>query len=169
MVARVVRAALTHRAVVFLLAGVLIAAGLQAVRTAPLGVFPEFAPPIVEIQAESPGMGAEDVEALVTTPIERALGGTAHLDTLRSSSVPGLAAVTAVFPYGTDPDRARQAVRALALVAEPAARGAVVSPPRASGLPTILVVGLRAARRRRWSCATWPSGRSDRVLGFRGR
>ena len=146
MVAGLIRAALTHRAVVFLLAGALLAAGLAAVHTAPLGVFPEFAPPTVEIQAESPGMAAEDVEALVTTPIERTLGGTATLDALRSSSVPGLAVVTAVFPYGTDPYRARQMViERLALVTEQLPHGVRAQvAPLVSGLSTILAIGFRA-------------------------
>ncbi len=146
MVTRLVRAALTHRTVVFLLAGVLLAAGFEAARTAPVDVFPEFAPPIVEIQAESPGLAAEDVEALVTTPIERAIAGASHLDTLRSSSAPGLSVVTAVFPYGTDPYVARQLVtERLTLVTEQLPHG--VRPqvaPLASALPTILAIGLRA-------------------------
>src|SRR5438046_2637720 len=75
MVARLVRAALVHPTVVLVVALAIVAAGVWATIEAPLGVFPEFAPPIVEVQAEAPGLAAEDVEALVTTPLERALGG----------------------------------------------------------------------------------------------
>src|SRR5206468_2666599 len=78
-------------------------------RAAP-DVFPEFAPPIVEVQTEAPGFAAEDVEALVTTPLERALGGMPGVAKLRSSSALGLSVVSAVFDYGTDPYRARQLV-----------------------------------------------------------
>src|SRR5438093_6351499 len=110
MVARLVRAALRHRTVVFLLAAALLVTGVYAASEAPLDVFPEFAPPIVEIQTEAPGFAAADVEALVTTPLELALGGAPEVEALRSSSVPGLAVITVFFPYGTDPSRARQFV-----------------------------------------------------------
>ena len=147
MVSRVVGAALAHRTVVFLLAAALFAVGLYAAREAPLDVFPEFAPPVVEIQSEAPGLAAEDVEALVTTPLERALGGLPDLTLLRSSSAPGLSVITAIFPYGIDPYRARELViERLALAAQLLPRG--IRPavaPLASALTTILAIGLRAA------------------------
>src|SRR5262249_44537186 len=68
MVARLVDAALRHRLVVYLLATATLAAGFYTILAAPLDVFPEFAPPIVEIQTEAPALAAADVEALVTTP-----------------------------------------------------------------------------------------------------
>ena len=80
MVARLVGAALKHSAVVLVLAVALVVVGVWTARNAPLDVFPEFAPPIVEVQTEAPGFAAEDVEALVTTPLERALGGTPGVD-----------------------------------------------------------------------------------------
>src|SRR5262249_28781866 len=118
VVAWLVATALRHRVVVFIAAVALVVVGVQAARESPLDVFPEFAPPVVEIQTEAAGLAAEDVEALVTTPLERALGGLPDLTLLRSSSAPGLAVITAVFSYGTDPYRARQLViERLALVA----------------------------------------------------
>ena len=110
MVAALVRAALVHRSAVFVLAAALVGAGVWAARQARLDVFPEFAPPIVEVQTEAPGFAAEDVEALVTTPLERALGGMPEVAKLRSSSALGLSVVSTVFVYGTDPYRARQLV-----------------------------------------------------------
>src|SRR5438093_1219883 len=146
MVARLVGAALRHRAAVFLLAAGLLMAGFYAARTAPLDVFPEFAPPIVEVQVEAPGLAPEDVEALVTRPLERALAGAPGVATLRSSSIAGLSVVTAVYRYGTDPYRARQVViERLALAAEqlpPGTRPAVS--PLSAALSTILAIGLRA-------------------------
>ncbi len=146
MVARLVGAALRHRAAVFLLAAGLLMAGFYAARTAPLDVFPEFAPPIVEVQVEAPGLAPEDVEALVTRPLERALAGAPGVATLRSSSIAGLSVVTAVYRYGTDPYRARQVViERLALAAEqlpPGVRPAVS--PLSAALSTILAIGLRA-------------------------
>jgi len=146
VVARLVGAALRHRAAVFLMAAGLVVGGLYAARTAPLDVFPEFAPPIVEVQVEAPGLAPEDVEALVTRPLERALGGAPEVATLRSSSIAGLAVVTAIYRYGTDPYRARQVViERLALTAEqlPAGTRPAVSPLSAA-LSTILAIGLRA-------------------------
>src|SRR5690349_7923620 len=110
MVARLVGASLRHRPVVLVLGLVLIAMGLNAAREAPLDVFPEFAPPIVEVQVEAPGYAAEDVEALVTVPLEQALGGTPDVVKIRSQSALGLAIVDAIFAYGTDPYQARQFV-----------------------------------------------------------
>ncbi|BAY59355.1 cation efflux system protein (plasmid) [Leptolyngbya boryana NIES-2135] len=76
----------------------------------PLDVFPSFAPPQVEIQAEAPGLAPEEVEALVTRPIESAINGTPGLDSLRSSSAVGLSAVRATFKWDTEIYRARQLV-----------------------------------------------------------
>jgi CzcA family heavy metal efflux pump len=146
MVSRLVGAALRHRPVVLILAVVLLGIGLWSARHAPLDVFPEFAPPIVEIQTETPGFAAEDVEALVTTPLEQALGGTADVAKIRSESSLGLSTVTAIFDYGTDPFRARQLViERVALAAEQLPPG--VHPrvsPLASVLTTILAVGMRS-------------------------
>src|SRR5437773_2959341 len=147
MVGRLVGAALRNREVVFLLAAALLVGGLSAARHSPVDVFPEFAPPIVEVQVEAPGLAAEDVKALVTRPLERALGGAPELATLRSSSIAGLAVLTAIYPYGTDPYRARQVViERLALTAEqlpPGTRPAVS--PLSSALTTILAIGMRGS------------------------
>src|SRR5262245_41772648 len=146
MVARLIAAALRQRTAVFLLSAALLVAGAWAASDSPLDVFPEFAPPIVEIQAEAPGLASEDVEALVTSPLERALAGIPELARIRSFSAPGLGVVTALFPYGADPYRARQQVtERVALVSAllpPGVEAAVA--PLASVLSTILAVGLRA-------------------------
>src|SRR5437763_7363534 len=136
MVGRLVGAALRNREVVFLLAAALLVGGLYAARHSPLDVFPEFAPPIVEVQIEAPGLAAEDVEALVTTPVERGLGGLPGVAALRSSSALGLGVVTVVFAYGTDPYTARQ------LVIERVALAAGQLPPgvRPAGAPLSAVL-----------------------------
>ncbi|WP_459663088.1 efflux RND transporter permease subunit, partial [Novosphingobium sp. 11B] len=79
-------------------------------RDVPLDVFPEFAPPMVEIQTEAPGLSTEEVESLVTVPIETAVNGVPDLMTLRSKSVLGLSSVQILFDRGTDVMRARQIV-----------------------------------------------------------
>ena len=81
---------------------VLIVVGIRAPRDAPLDVFPEFAPPLVEIQTEAPGLSTEEVESLVTVPLENALNGMPWLKTLRSKSVLGLSSVVLIFEDGTD-------------------------------------------------------------------
>lgn len=90
---------------------VLVIVGAQTLRTAPLDVFPEFAEPLVEIQTEAPGLSTEEVESLITIPLENGLKGTPWLKTLRSKSVLGLSSVVLIFPRGTDLVRARQFVQ----------------------------------------------------------
>ncbi|MEH2084956.1 MAG: efflux RND transporter permease subunit [Nostoc sp.] len=76
----------------------------------PLDVFPNFAPPQVEIMTEAPGLAAEEVESLVTRPIESVINGTPGLEALRSSSAVGLSAVRATFSWDTEIYRARQLI-----------------------------------------------------------
>ena len=98
--------------VVVLAAGVvLLVVGARSVRHSPLDVFPEFAPPLVEIQTEAPGLSTEEVESLVTVPIENALTGIARVKTVRSKSVLGLSQVVLVLEGGADPLRVRQMVQ----------------------------------------------------------
>ena len=68
----------------------------------PVDVFPEFAPPLVEIQTEGIGMTAAEVEELITIPIEDALSGTPGLDVMRSSSVTASRRSRLIFKPGTD-------------------------------------------------------------------
>ena len=89
-------------------AAVLLGVALQMLPRAQVDVFPEFAPPLVEIQTECPGLTSQQVEALVTVPLEGALGGLPWLATLRSKSVPGLSSVVLLFRRDADPLRARQ-------------------------------------------------------------
>src|SRR5438477_2567689 len=75
-----------------------------------LDVFPEFVPSQVDIQAEAPGFAPQQVEELVTKPIENAVNGTAGLATLRSESIPGLSVVTITFARNVDVHIARQGI-----------------------------------------------------------
>ena len=84
--------------------------GFRVLTQMPLDVFPSFAPPQVEIQVEAPGLAPEEVESLVTRPIESAINGTPGLEALRSSSAIGISAIRAVFSWDTDIYRARQLV-----------------------------------------------------------
>ncbi|MDB5233649.1 MAG: hypothetical protein JWR44_642 [Hymenobacter sp.] len=107
----IIESALRLRLVVVILFGVLLVAGLQVVRNTPLDVFPEFAPPYVEVQTEAPGLSTAEVEALVSVPLENALNGTPEVKKIRSKSVLGLSSVVLYFPQGIDINNARQAVQ----------------------------------------------------------
>jgi len=84
---------------------------VRTARDTPLDVFPEFAPPLVEVQTEAAGLSTAEVETLVTVPIESALNGVAGLRTLRSRSVLGLSSVVLIFAEGSDLMRSRQLVQ----------------------------------------------------------
>jgi CzcA family heavy metal efflux pump len=103
--------ALRMRIAVLALSVVLIVVGLRLVSSMPLDVFPEFAPPYIEIQTEAPGLSAEEVENLVTFPLENALIGTPGLETLRSKSVMGLSSIRLLLHQSADVYRARQLVQ----------------------------------------------------------
>ncbi|HTY93050.1 MAG TPA: efflux RND transporter permease subunit [Steroidobacteraceae bacterium] len=77
---------------------------------APLDVFPEFVPSQVDIQTEAPGFSPQQVEELVTRPVENAVNGASGLATLRSESIPGLSVVTITFADGIDVHVARQGI-----------------------------------------------------------
>jgi len=80
-------------------------------RGEPVDVFPEFAPPRVEIQTISIGLSPDEVEALVTVPLEEVFRGMPNLDVVRSKSVPQLSSVLLIFEPGTDILLARQMVQ----------------------------------------------------------
>src|SRR5947207_718360 len=108
MLKRVVELSLRFRGVVVALACVLVGYGIFVATHAKLDVFPEFVQPQVTVQAEAPGLAPEQVEQLVTRPIESALNGVGNLESIRSESIQGLSVITAVFKEGTDIYVARQ-------------------------------------------------------------
>ena len=110
MLKALVSFSLRFRGIVIALACVALGYGIYAATQAKLDVFPEFAPPQVVVQTEAPGLSPEQVEQLVTLPVEVALNGVANLETIRSQSIQGLSVITAVFQEGTDIFRARQMV-----------------------------------------------------------
>jgi Cu/Ag efflux pump CusA len=108
MLKRCIEFSLRYRGVILIL-GLLVAMdGAYVAEQTQLDVFPEFAPPRIVIQTEAPGLSAEEVEALVTRPVEYGLNGTPDLESMYSQSIQGLSVVTVVFRETADIFRARQ-------------------------------------------------------------
>jgi len=108
MLNAIVKGSLRLRGLVMVGAALLVAYGLYTAGHAQLGVFPEFAPPMVTVQTPAPGLSPEEVEQLVTLPLERAINGVPGLEYLRSQSIQGISAIDATFREGTDIYLARQ-------------------------------------------------------------
>ncbi|OUC06008.1 acriflavin resistance protein, partial [Litorilinea aerophila] len=115
----IVASSLKYRYLVVFLAAILMFFGIDQIRTMPVDVFPEFAPPRVEIQTPSLGLSSAEVEALVTVPLEEALAGTPGLDIMRSKSVEQLSSILLIFKPGTDLMEARQLVQERLALATP--------------------------------------------------
>lgn len=128
MLTWLVSTSLRLRVVVLSLCVVLIIVGIRSARRAPLDVFPEFAPPRVEVQTEAPGLSTAQVESLITVPLENALNGTPHVKTIRSKSVLGLSSVLLLFEEGTDLHLVRQLVQERVAAEAPRLPG-VARPP----------------------------------------
>ncbi|WP_298671489.1 efflux RND transporter permease subunit [uncultured Sphingomonas sp.] len=141
--------AVRFRGITVALACLLVVYGLLSLRHAEYGVYPEFAPPQVGIQTEAPGLSPEQVELLVTRPIEAVVTGLPGVQAVRSNSIQGLSAINLVFAPGSDINRDRQlAAERLASVAQSLPQG-VAAPaltPLTTSTSTILVVGLTSTR-----------------------
>src|SRR5512134_700085 len=107
----IVQTSLRYRYLVIFLAVVLMVVGIGRLRNSAVDVFPEFAPPRVEIQTACLGLSASAVEELVTVPLEQALNGVPGLDVMRSRSVSDLSDIVLIFKPGTDLILARQLVQ----------------------------------------------------------
>jgi len=106
----IVASSLKFRYLVLAVAAGLMYFGIRQLNKMPVDVFPEFAPPMVEVQTISLGLSPEEVESLVTIPLEQVLEGVPGLDVMRSKSVPQLSAIKMYFKAGTDLFLARQMV-----------------------------------------------------------
>ncbi len=108
----IVGASMRARGFVVVVAAVLIGIGVWQAGAMRADALPEFTPPTVDIQTEALGLSAPEVEQLITVPLEQdLLAGVPWLDTMTSSSIPGLSSIELVFDPGTDLLRARQAVQ----------------------------------------------------------
>ena len=112
MITRIVRWGTRSRVLVALLAVAAAVFGGFQLKDPPIEPGPEFAPVTVEVQSEALGLSAQEVEDLVTVPLEsNLLSGVAWVDRMQSTSLPGLSSVVMTFEEGTDPIRARQVVQ----------------------------------------------------------
>jgi len=108
MMRRIVANSLRYRFLVLGAAVGMMLLGVMQLKHDPVDVFPEFAPPKVEVQTPSQGLSPSEVESLVTVPLEEALNGVPGLDVIRSKSVPQLSSIEMIFKPGADLLHARQ-------------------------------------------------------------
>jgi CzcA family heavy metal efflux pump len=130
MLSALVRLSLNHARLVALAACILLIAGGFTLTHANYDVFPDFVPAQAEVQTEAPGLAADQVEQLVTRPVEQAINGAAGVQSVRSESIQGLSLVTVTFKESAEPYRARQ------IVAE-ALSEAVANLPAGVGSPKV--------------------------------
>ncbi len=150
MLAAIVRFSLRFRGVVIAVAAAFLGYGLYSLSHARYDVFPEFAPPEVQIQTQAPGLSPEQVEALVTQPIENVLDGLQGIESLRSGSIQGISVINVIFRPSSEIFLDRQLVsERLAMVASqlPAGAGPPLMTPLTSSTSTVLAVGLTSATR----------------------
>src|SRR5687768_14454496 len=107
----IVSRSLRFRWLVLFAAAATMVYGVAQIPSAKVDVFPEFAPPRVEIQTIALGNSSDEVEEYITVPMEEQLTGIPGLDELRSKSVSQLSAIQLIFKRGTDEMRARQLVQ----------------------------------------------------------
>lgn len=145
MLSKVVAFSVRFRGIVVALALLLLGYGVYKLSNSSLDIFPEFAPKQVIIQTEARGLTAEQVEVLVTQPLENALGGLVGMESIRSQSIPSLSVLILTFYDSTDIYLDRQLVseRLLGLKAVlPEGVGPPLMVPLESSSGTIMTIGL---------------------------
>src|SRR6202166_3793695 len=108
MISRIVSFALTQRFVILMGALGVIVWGVLAFQKLPIDAYPDLSPPHVEIITQWPGHAAEEIERLISIPLEVEMNGIPRIEALRSISLYGLSAVEMNFEYQTDPYFARE-------------------------------------------------------------
>src|SRR6202042_3827903 len=110
MIHRIVQSALQQRFLVLMLVLFIAIGGTFSFRRLPVDAYPDLSPPMVEVITQWPGRAAEEVERLITVPVEREMNGIPRLATIRSISLYGLSDVILTYDNGTDNYFARQQV-----------------------------------------------------------
>jgi CzcA family heavy metal efflux pump len=163
----VVGFSLRFKGIIITLALILCGYSIYTLTKAKYDVFPEFAPPQVVIHAEAPGLSPEQVEVLVTRPIESAINGVEGIESLRSSSIQGFSATTVTFSSGSNIYLARQMIaeRLSSLAGQlPQGIRAPVMTPLTSSTDVVLVLGLTSNKRTLMDIRTVADWTVKRVL-----
>lgn len=159
MLNHLIQWSLCNRLIVVIGAAALLIYGGAVALRAPVDVLPDLTAPTVTILTESHGLAPEEVESLVTLPIEYAVNGSAGVRRVRSNSALGVSLVFVEFELGMDIYRARQLVtEKLQKIRLPAQIEPPVLGPVSSTMGEIMLISMTASRPRRWSCAASPTG-----------
>src|SRR5277367_2520123 len=110
MIHRIVQFALRQRFLVLIMVAFMAIAGVISFQRMPVDAYPDLSPPMVELITQWPGHSSEEVERLITVPVERGVNGTPRMTALRSISLYGLSDVIMTFQNGTDNYFARQQI-----------------------------------------------------------
>ncbi|WP_163714543.1 efflux RND transporter permease subunit [Mangrovibacterium lignilyticum] len=147
MLDRIIQFSLQNKLIVLLGAALLLFAGIYTARDMDVDVFPDLTAPTVVVMTDAHGMAAEEVERLVTFPIETAVNGATDVRRVRSSSSQGFSFVWVEFDWGTDIFKARQIVsEKLVMLAGqmPVGVGQPIMAPQSSVMGEVMFVGLQA-------------------------